>query len=59
MIEGNKIVIIDVAEGNDKPYQSKRDKNWYVRHNATDMRMERSELMKFIEEKRKSGWQNV
>jgi hypothetical protein len=56
MIEGNKIVIIDVAEGSDKPYQSKRDKTWYVRHNATDMRMERSELMKFIEEKRKSVW---
>lgn len=56
MIEGNKIIIIDVAEGNDKPYQSKRDKNWYVRHNATDMRMERSELMKFVEEKRKTGW---
>jgi hypothetical protein len=59
MIEGNKIVIIDVAEGDDKPYQSKRDKNWYVRHNANDMRMERSELMRFIEEKKKSAWQSA
>ena len=58
-IEGNKIIIIDVAEGNDKPYQSKRDKNWYVRHKATDMRMERSELMKFVEGRRASVWQNL
>jgi hypothetical protein len=54
MIEGNKIAVIDVVEGNDKPYQSKRDKNWYVRHNATDMRMERSELMRFVEGRRAS-----
>jgi hypothetical protein len=58
-IDGNNIIIIDVAEGNDKPYQSKIDKNWYVRHNANDMKIERSELMKLLEEKRKVGWQNV
>jgi hypothetical protein len=54
IIEGNKIIIVDVPEGNDKPYQSKRDKNWYVRHNATDMRMERSELLRLMEEKRRT-----
>jgi hypothetical protein len=58
-IEDKKIIIIDVAEGNDKPYQSKRDKNLYVRHNGTDMRMERSELMRLIDQMRTGTWQNV
>jgi hypothetical protein len=53
MIGDNKIIIIDVPEGDDKPYQSKRDKNLYVRHNANDMKMERSELVRFIEKQRK------
>lgn len=48
-----KVIIIDVPEGEDKPYQSKRDKNLYVRHNANDMRMERSELMRIMEEQKK------
>ncbi|MCJ7771043.1 ATP-binding protein [Candidatus Bathyarchaeota archaeon] len=53
-IEGNRLLVVDVPEGDDKPYQSKRDKNWYVRHNSNDMRMERSELMRFMEEKNRS-----
>jgi hypothetical protein len=56
-IEGHEIIIVEVPEGDDKPYQSKRDKNWYVRHNANDMRMERSELMRFVEERGKSALQ--
>lgn len=50
-IAGNKVIIIEVPEGSDKPYQSRRDKNWYVRHNANDMKMERSELIRFWQER--------
>jgi hypothetical protein len=50
-IAGNKVIIIEVAEGTDKPYQSRRDRNWYVRHNANDMKMERSELIRFWQER--------
>jgi len=49
-IEGNKVIVVEVPEGDNKPYQSKRDKNFYVRHNATDMKMERSELLRILEE---------
>jgi len=48
-ILGEKVVIVDVPEGEDKPYQSRRDKNFYVRHNATDMKIERSELLQLLE----------
>jgi hypothetical protein len=48
-VSGKKVIIVEVPEGDDKPYQSKRDKNWYVRHNATDMKMERSELSHILE----------
>lgn len=54
MINNSKIIIIDVPEGDDKPYQSKRDKNWYVRHNATDMKMERAELIRLTLEEAES-----
>jgi hypothetical protein len=54
MIENKKVIVVDVPEGDDKPYQSKRDKNWYVRHNANDMMMERSELLRIIRNQRKS-----
>ena len=43
------ILIVEVPEGENKPYQSKRDKNWYVRHNSSDYRMERSELFQMLE----------
>jgi hypothetical protein len=59
MINGNKIIIVNVPEGDDKPYQSKRDKNWYVRHNASDMMIERSELLRLMEERKKSVWQSL
>jgi hypothetical protein len=48
MIASDKILIVEVPEGDDKPYQSKIDKNWYVRHNANDMKMERSELLSIL-----------
>jgi hypothetical protein len=51
-IDRKKIIILEVPEGDDKPYQSKKDKNWYVRHNGTDMKMERSELMRLLEKRR-------
>lgn len=54
-IGGNKIIIVEVPEGENKPYQSKRDKNWYVRHNSSDMRMERSELFHMLEKYLKEG----
>jgi hypothetical protein len=54
-VEEQKVIVIEVPEGSDKPYQSKRDKNWYVRHNASDMRMERSELMRILEERKRSN----
>jgi len=50
-IAGNKVIVVEVPEGDDKPYQSKRDKNFYVRHNSSDMRMERSELLSILREK--------
>lgn len=52
-ISGNRVILVDVPKGDDKPYQSKRDKNFYIRHNASDMRMERSELVSLLEEKNK------
>ena len=51
-INRGKILIVEVPEGENKPYQSKRDKNWYVRHNSSDYRMERSELFQMLEEQR-------
>lgn len=51
-ISGEKVLVVEVLEGDDKPYQSKRDKNFYVRHNATDMKIERSELLRLIEEQK-------
>lgn len=53
-ISGNTVLVIDVPEGQDNPYQSKRDKNWYVRHSASDMKMERSELLHLLGEARRS-----
>jgi len=50
-IAGNKVIVVEVPEGDDKPYQSKRDKNFYIRHNANDMRIERSELVDLLAEK--------
>ena len=52
-IEGKKVVVVEVSEGDSKPYQSKRDKNWYVRHNANDMKMEWSEMSRILEEAKK------
>lgn len=43
-IEHKKVIIVEVPEGEDKPYQSKRNRNWYIRHGSNDMKMERSEL---------------
>ena len=48
-ITGEKVILIEVPEGDDKPYQSKRDKNWYIRHNANDMKIERSEMLSLLE----------
>ena len=53
-IDDKKIIVIEVSEGSDKPYQSKGNKIFFVRHGSTDMRMERSELMQIWEEKRES-----
>ena len=56
-VTGNKVIVIEVPEGDDKPYQSKRDKNFYIRHNASDMRMERSELVDLLKKRvEKSGY---
>lgn len=49
-ISGERVIVVDVPEGDNKPYQSRRNKNFYVRHNATDMKMERSELIELLEE---------
>jgi hypothetical protein len=54
-INAKRVMVVEVPEGDDKPYQSKRDKNFYVRHNADDMRMERSELMRIVDERKRSG----
>ena len=48
-VAGNDMLIVEVPEGDNKPYQSKRDKKWYIRHNANDMEMERSELFHLLE----------
>lgn len=48
-IAENDVLIVEVPEGDNKPYQSKRDKKWYIRHNANDMEMERSELFHLLE----------
>jgi hypothetical protein len=48
-IAENDVLIVEVPEGDNKPYQSKRDKKWYIRHNANDMEMERSELFQLLE----------
>jgi ATP-dependent DNA helicase RecG len=53
-ISRNRVILVDVPEGDEKPYQSKRDKNFYIRHNASDMRMERSELISLSEERTKN-----
>jgi len=58
MVSGLKIIIIEVPTGDNPPYQSKRDKNFYIRHNASDMRIERAELLKLIEEKTSSNSYN-
>jgi len=55
-ISGKKIIVVEVPEGDNKPYQSKRDRNFYVRHAATDMKMERSELFHLLE-KHKEQWE--
>lgn len=49
-ISGKKVIIVEISEGDDKPYQSRRDRNFYVRHNSTDMKMERSELSRILKE---------
>jgi len=54
-IAGSKVIVVEVPEGENKPYQSKRDKNFYVRHNASDMRMERSELFSILENYREDS----
>jgi len=51
-ISGEKVLVVEILEGDDKPYQSKRNKNFYVRHNATDMKIERSELLRLMEERK-------
>jgi ATP-dependent DNA helicase RecG len=51
-VSGNRVIIVEVPKGDDPPYQSKRDKNWYVRHSANDMRMERSELIRMLNDVR-------
>lgn len=51
-VNGNTILIVDVPEGENKPYQSKRNKQWYIRHNASDMIMERSELLDILAKQR-------
>jgi len=55
IVSGSRVIVVDVPKGDDPPYQSKRDKNWYIRHNANDMRMERSELIRLLEERSKTN----
>lgn len=50
-IEGKAILIVEVPVGDSRPYQSKRTKHWYIRHNSNDMVMERSELLGMFEKK--------
>jgi predicted HTH transcriptional regulator len=49
VVDEKKVILVEVPEGEDKPYQSKRDKNWYVRHNSNDMMMERSEMFQLLQ----------
>lgn len=49
LVLNDKIILVEVPEGEEKPYQSRTDKNWYVRHNDCDNRMERSELFQMLE----------
>jgi len=49
MVDEKKVILVEVPEGEDKPYQSKRDKNWYVRHNSNDMMIERSEMFQLLQ----------
>ena len=58
-ISGKRVVVVDVPEGDSKPYQSRRDKNFYVRHNATDMKMERSELIELLKEQSERSGKRV
>jgi len=59
-IDGNTILIVDVPEGDNKPHQSRRDKNFYIRHNATDMKIERSELLQILgEQQEKSEYPGI
>ena len=58
-IAGKKIIVVEVPEGDSKPYQSKRDKNWYIRHNANDMRMEWSEMSHILEEIKQAESQGI
>jgi len=46
-----KVIIVEVPEGQEKPYQSKRDRNFHVRHNGSDMKIERSEMLYILLEK--------
>ena len=48
MVDEKKVILVEVPGGEDKPYQSKRDKDWYVRHNSNDMKMERSEMLQLL-----------
>ncbi len=57
IIDEKKLLIVEVPEGDSKPYQSKRDKQFYIRHNANDMRMERSELLAILDEKTQGNYQ--
>lgn len=50
-IDDKTLLIVEVPEGDNKPYQSKRDKQFYIRHNANDMIMERSELLEILQKK--------
>ena len=50
VIDINKIIIVEVPKGEEILYQSKIDKNWYVRHGANDMKIEWSELAQILEE---------
>jgi len=54
-VAGKSVIVVEVPEGGDKPYQSRRDKNFYVRHGASDMRMERSEMYRILHEKSPSS----
>jgi hypothetical protein len=46
--EFKKVIIVEVPKGEDPPYQSKKDEIFYVRHNGSDMRVKRSELLDLL-----------